>query len=172
LIDTDLFIDLLLLALLSGGAVFLAMRLVALRNQRRLDAAQHNETRFRDLTSLSADWFWETDADYRTTWISGGATVATFFGDMPTYGKRIWEIPGIEVDARSLEALRERLAAQQPFFDLETDPYEQTNLVDDQPPRLARVLSSHPPVRDRVMAALRQAERGAAAPSAAAGRHG
>jgi len=48
----------------------------------------------------------------------------------------------------------------------------QTNLVDDQPPRLARVLSSHPPVRDRVMAALRQAERGAAAPSAAAGRHG
>jgi len=48
----------------------------------------------------------------------------------------------------------------------------QTNLVDDQPPRLARVLSSHPPVRDRVMAALRQAERGTAAPSAAAGRHG
>ena len=31
----------------------------------------------------------------------------------------------------------------------------QTNLVDDQPPRLARVLSSHPPVRDRVLAALR-----------------
>ena len=33
----------------------------------------------------------------------------------------------------------------------------QTNLVDDRPPRLARVLSSHPPVRDRVLAALRQA---------------
>ena len=34
----------------------------------------------------------------------------------------------------------------------------QTNLVDDEPPRLARVLSSHPPVRDRVLAALRHAE--------------
>jgi len=39
----------------------------------------------------------------------------------------------------------------------------QTNLVDDRPPRLARVLSSHPPVRDRVMAALRHAEHAAAA---------
>ena len=34
----------------------------------------------------------------------------------------------------------------------------QTNLIDDRPPRLARVLSSHPPVRERVLAALRQAE--------------
>jgi hypothetical protein len=31
------------------------------------------------------------------------------------------------------------------------------NLVDDRPPRLARVLSSHPPVRDRVLAAIRAA---------------
>ena len=91
----------------------------ARRTMRRLGEARHNETRFRDLTSLSADWFWETDAGYRTTWISGGATVATFFGETPTYGKRIWEIPGIEVEPRALEALRERLGAQQPFFDLE-----------------------------------------------------
>ena len=33
----------------------------------------------------------------------------------------------------------------------------QTNLVDDEPPRLARILSSHPPVRQRVLAALHQA---------------
>ena len=38
----------------------------------------------------------------------------------------------------------------------------QTNLVDDRPPRLARVLSSHPPVRDRVLAVLRHAESAAA----------
>ena len=119
MIDTGLFLDLLLLAALSGGLVYLAMRFAARRTQRRLGQAQHNETRFRDLTALSADWFWETDAQHRTTWISGGPTVATFFGDTPTYGRRIWEIPSVEVDARSLEALRERLDAQQPFFDLE-----------------------------------------------------
>jgi diguanylate cyclase (GGDEF)-like protein/PAS domain S-box-containing protein len=119
IVDTGLLLDFVLLAALSGGAVYLAMNLGARRTMRRLGEARHNETRFRDLTSLSADWFWETDAEYRTTWISGGPTVATFFGDTSTYLKRIWEIPGVEVQPRALEALRERLAAQQPFFDLE-----------------------------------------------------
>jgi PAS domain-containing protein len=112
-------LDFALLVALSGGVVYLYMSLAARRDLRRLSQSQHNETRFRDLTALSADWFWETDAEYRTTWISGGATVATFFGDIPTYGKRIWELPGVEVQPRALEALRERLEAQQPFFDLE-----------------------------------------------------
>jgi STE24 endopeptidase len=34
----------------------------------------------------------------------------------------------------------------------------QTNLIDDRPPRLARLLSSHPPVRERVLAAIRLAD--------------
>jgi STE24 endopeptidase len=36
----------------------------------------------------------------------------------------------------------------------------QTNLVDDEPPPLARILSSHPPVRQRVLAALHHAAAG------------
>jgi len=115
----SLILDFTLLAILSGGIVYLVMYLGALRTIRRLSQSQHNETRFRDLTALSADWFWETDAGLRTTWISGGPTVATFFGDVPTYGRRIWELAGIEVEPGALDALRDRLAAQQPFFDLE-----------------------------------------------------
>jgi STE24 endopeptidase len=34
-----------------------------------------------------------------------------------------------------------------------------TNLLDDRPPRLARLFATHPPVRERVVSALRQAER-------------
>jgi STE24 endopeptidase len=48
----------------------------------------------------------------------------------------------------------------------------QTNLVDDRPPRLVQLLSSHPPVRERVLAALRHAERAARTQSAVAGRPG
>jgi diguanylate cyclase (GGDEF)-like protein/PAS domain S-box-containing protein len=115
----NLILDFVLLAALSGGVVYLVMYLGALRTIRRLTQAQQNETRFRDLTALSADWFWETDGELRTTWISGGPTVATFFGDTSTYGRRIWEVPGVEVETRALQALRARLLAQQPFFDLE-----------------------------------------------------
>ena len=34
----------------------------------------------------------------------------------------------------------------------------EAKLIDDRPPRLARVLSTHPPVRERELAALGQAE--------------
>ena len=80
------------------------------RAAQALAEARKSERRFRDLTELSADWFWETDAAHRITWISGGTPVATFFGGIPTYGKRFWEIPR---RARSktgvLEALHERM---------------------------------------------------------------
>ncbi|HEV8357879.1 MAG TPA: EAL domain-containing protein [Gemmatimonadales bacterium] len=112
-------LDVLLLVAFSGGVVYLVMQLRSRRQTRRLAQSIHSETRFRGLTELSADWFWETDAEHRVVWLSGGAPVATFFGQTPTYGKRLWEIPGVEVEAAALRAHLERLEARQPFFDLE-----------------------------------------------------
>jgi PAS domain S-box-containing protein len=99
--------------------VYLVMHLLSRRRERALDEARAAEARFRSLTELSADWFWETDAEHRIAWVSGGGPVATLFGGAATFGKRFWEIPRIEVDARAVEALRERLGAELPFFDLE-----------------------------------------------------
>ena len=112
-------VDLLLLVLLAGGIVYLAMHLLSRRRERELSGAKAGEARFRGLTELSADWFWETDAEHKVTWISGGTPVATFFGNTSTYGKRFWEIPGVEVDRRALDALHEGLGERLPFFDLE-----------------------------------------------------
>ncbi|HYX63257.1 MAG TPA: hypothetical protein VE935_03445, partial [Burkholderiales bacterium] len=99
--------------------VYLVMHLLSRRRERALAEARGQAARFRGLTELSADWFWETDAEHRITWLSGGGPVATLFGSGPTYGKRFWEIRGIEVDPRSLQALLERLGSELPFFDLE-----------------------------------------------------
>jgi len=111
--------DALHLALITGAIVYFVMVLIARRQAARLQELVESEKRFRGLTELSADWFWETDAAHRITWLSGGTPVAMLFGAAPTYGKRFWELPGIEVEARALEAHLERLAREQPFFDLE-----------------------------------------------------
>jgi diguanylate cyclase (GGDEF)-like protein/PAS domain S-box-containing protein len=99
--------------------VYLVMHLVSRRRERLLAEARAAEARFRGLTELSADWFWETDAEHRITWLSGGGPVATLFGGTPTYGKRFWEIPRMDVDKAALAALLERLGSELPFFDLE-----------------------------------------------------
>jgi diguanylate cyclase (GGDEF)-like protein/PAS domain S-box-containing protein len=112
-------LDGLLIALLSGGIVYGAMVLLLKRSFRERMLLKKSEERFRALTELSADWYWETDAGHRVTWLSGGAPVATFFGQTPTYGKRFWEIPQVEVEPRALEAHLQRLEKQLPFFDLE-----------------------------------------------------
>ncbi len=111
--------DAVLVALLAGGVVYAAMFLAFRRQQERLAEKAESEKRFRELTELSADWFWETDAEHRLVWLSGGTPVATFFGHTPTYGKRFWEIPRVEIEKGALEAHAQRLAQQLPFFDLE-----------------------------------------------------
>jgi len=112
-------LDIATLVLITGAVVYLAMHLLSRHDRRRIGELKGREERFRGLTELSADWFWETDAEHRITWLSGGGPVATLFGATPTFGKRFWEIPGIEVEGGAMDAHRERLAARLPFFDLE-----------------------------------------------------
>ena len=112
-------LDAALLVLLSGGLVYVLMWFSFRKLARERREIEENEKRFRGLTELSADWFWETDEQDRVVWISGGAPVATFFGTEPLYGRRFWEIPQVEVEPGALAAARERLKKRQPFFDLE-----------------------------------------------------
>ena len=112
-------LEVLVLVAFSGGAVYLVMHLLSRKREKALTSANADSARFRGLTELSADWFWETDAEHRIVWLSGGGPVATFFGETPIYGKRFWEIAGIDVEPRVLQAHLEHLEARQPFFDLE-----------------------------------------------------
>jgi len=70
-------LDILLLVAFSGGAVYLVMYLLARRQIAELQQAQTDHARFRALTELTADWFWETDAEHRIRWLSGGARAGT-----------------------------------------------------------------------------------------------
>ena len=87
--------------------------------ERRLaDAAlRDSEARFRSLTELSSDFYWETDAEHRfTSRGSGGkpSPVGTFEkGDM--LGRRRWEIAYLSPDEAGWQAHRAILEAHVPF---------------------------------------------------------
>jgi PAS domain S-box-containing protein len=75
---------------------------------------QVSETRFRDLSGLSADWFWEMDAELRFTRFWGGEGSSK---DM-YLGKRRWEMP-IDLTPAQWEVHKAVLAARQTFRDFE-----------------------------------------------------
>ncbi|MGE0875034.1 MAG: EAL domain-containing protein [Burkholderiales bacterium] len=81
------------------------------------------EERFRRLTALSADWFWESDAEHRMTWLTGGAAVAQLLGSASAYGRRLWEVPVIEIEPQALAAHLARLERLEPFHELEVVSY-------------------------------------------------
>jgi diguanylate cyclase (GGDEF)-like protein/PAS domain S-box-containing protein len=77
-----------------------------------------NEERFRGLTAMSADWYWEQDADLRFTYLSptaeGRAAVepGELLGATRFDGQFEWESPEAEQEHRQLTA------AHKPFRDL------------------------------------------------------
>ena len=80
--------------------------------RRAEEALRKSEERFRGLTQLSSDWYWEQDSEFRFTELSGGE-----FPGVPSLGSARWEIAGVE--ARDWQAHRAVLEAHQAFRDFE-----------------------------------------------------
>jgi len=121
-----------------AGVLFLITR-AALRvadSQRR--GLRASEARFRNLTRLSADWFWETDAEARLSWISGGAQVFALLGERSVYGLRFWELPGVTIDPVALAACRDCIAEARPFSHVELES------INAQGVRVIHAISAEP----------------------------
>jgi diguanylate cyclase (GGDEF)-like protein/PAS domain S-box-containing protein len=127
-----------LLLIAAAAIVFAAWMHARARARRAHRALAQSEERFRNLTALSADWFWETDAESRITWLTGGPAVLEFFGAGLAFGRRLWELPGVELDGRAFTEHLEKLRLRLPFFDLElarrdASGARQSHLVSGQP---------------------------------------
>ena len=83
-------------------------------------ALRTNEQRFKDFAEIASDWFWETDAELRFTWMS--EHVEKVLGVSPEwhYGKTREQI-GIpeDIDLTQWQAHLNTLAAHQPFRNFE-----------------------------------------------------
>ena len=86
-----------------------------LRTETELKAS---EQRFRDLVSLSTDWYWEQDRQFRFTRITGTVLERIGANIEATLGKARWELSGIEgVTPEQWRAHQEALEAHLPFRD-------------------------------------------------------
>ena len=104
---------------IDGQRVFAAcMRDISARRQQQL-ALQQSEARFRALTALSADWYWEQDENLRFTHVVGGATLSGRV-DFPSFmGKTFWDLAEVEIESQPWPMHRERLARHASFRDVE-----------------------------------------------------
>lgn len=86
-----------------------------LQRRQAEESLRENATRFRQLTELSNDWYWEQDCQFRFTKITGQSMVAA--ADM--LGKTLWELPNIVVDDDEWIKHKSVLAAKWSFCDFE-----------------------------------------------------
>ena len=88
--------------------------------QRQAEAAlRESETRFRSLTELSSDLYWEQDDQYRFTSFSGTGSARARELGFDFVGKTRWEQGYLNMSAVDWSAHMAILDARQPFHDLE-----------------------------------------------------
>ena len=111
-----------LLELLARMAENLSVALEGIEREAGRAAAEaalrESEARFRSLTALSSDWYWERDADLRFILHSSGndAPASQFAED---FGRTRWELPVIGVTEAQWQAHRSTLQDHKPFRDFE-----------------------------------------------------
>jgi len=96
-----------------------AFNRMTLEIKQKLLALGHSEARFRSLTELSADWYWEQDAELCFTGFQGGTRELRELLEKNLIGKRRWDGWGFGVTQALWAQHREVLAAHQAFRDFE-----------------------------------------------------
>jgi PAS domain S-box-containing protein len=91
--------------------------------RKRAEAALHDsEARFRSLTEMSSDFFWESDAEHRLTARASAdkkLSTVSVFRKGAQIGERRWEIPYLSPDEAGWQAHRALLDAHLPFRNFE-----------------------------------------------------
>jgi len=80
---------------------------------------QESEARFRSLTDLSSDWYWEIDEQFRFTRFDGYRKGKPAVTQQASMGRTRWEIGALNMTQEDWAAHRRVLEAHQQFKDLE-----------------------------------------------------
>ena len=97
----------------------LAMVTDITERRRAEEALRESEERFRSLTVLSSDWYWEHDKEFRLTKVVGGRAYDNSVGLRRVIGQRPWEAASEGMDPADWDRHRRQLEAHEPFRDFE-----------------------------------------------------
>jgi len=104
----------------SGKAVRMLAAMLDITERKRAEQALFDsEARFRGLTALSSDWYWEQDEQFRFTMMSGGIEDNIGVPAAHFIGRTRWETPALGVSAEEMEAHKALLHAHKPFDEFE-----------------------------------------------------
>jgi diguanylate cyclase (GGDEF)-like protein/PAS domain S-box-containing protein len=81
------------------------------------EALRESEARFRALTEMSSDFYWETDARHHLTDMTYGRGAVGKIDE--ALGQAAWDLPSTHPDEAGWAALRRKVDAHQPFRDFE-----------------------------------------------------
>ncbi len=88
--------------------------------RKQADAAlRESEARFRSLTQLSSDWYWEQDAEFGLTFMSGRMGERTGLDPSAYLGRKRWDRPALNLTEADWARHRAQLERHEPFRDFE-----------------------------------------------------
>jgi PAS domain S-box-containing protein len=114
----------------SGGKWLISI--VARDIRERIEAERalrESEERFRSLTEMSSDFYWETDAGHRVVKAIHGSKYRSIVPTATQSGKTRWEVPSVSPDAAGWAAHHATLDAHQPFRGFEFSRLDTTGAV-------------------------------------------
>src|SRR5438445_662185 len=90
--------------------------------RKRAEAAVlESEERFRSLTQLSSDWYWEQDADFGLKFMSRRMGEKTGLDAAAYIGRKRWDQPALNLTDEDWAAHRAQLERHEPFRDFEME---------------------------------------------------
>ena len=104
----------------TGVAIGLQIGHFMARAQAERELRQ-SEARFRSLTALSSDWYWEQDEQFRLTLMSDRFVERTGIDPSPFIGRPRWEQPALNLTEADWARHKAQLERHEPFFDFELE---------------------------------------------------